>query len=285
MVARMSHAEQPNAEQVEYWNGPEGEHWVEHEVRFDAMLAPFVEPVLDGARVTEGTRVLDVGCGNGALARAAAARGASVVAVDISAPMIARARERAAAEGLGGVECVLGDAQVLRFAPEFDAVVSRFGVMFFTDPEAAFANLAGALRPGGRLAFVCWQDQFANEWIAVPGAALVGVVGPPDMPPPGAPGPFAFADADRVEAMLRAAGFGAVEVSGVRFPLLVGGGLGLDDTVAFLAGGGMGQRFLAGAGEEATARALAALREAFAPFVTPEGVRMQSAAWLVVAQR
>jgi len=276
-----SHA---NDDQVAYWNGPEGHHWADHEDRFDAMLAPFVAPVLDAAGVDAGSRVLDVGCGNGALGRAAAVRGASVTAVDVSAPMLARARAHAAAEGLA-IEHLEADAQVHAFAGGFDRVVSRFGVMFFADPVAAFANLARALEPGGRLAFVCWQGQPLNEWVAVPALAMLPIVGPPDMPPADAPGPFAFADQARVEGILSAAGFTDVACEAHTPAVLLGGGLGLDDTVAFLAEGGMGKRFLAGADEATAARALAAAREALEPFVTPHGVRMATATWLVTATR
>lgn len=273
-----------NAEQVEYWNGPEGQHWADHEDRFDAMLAPFVGPVLDAAGVAPGARVLDVGCGNGALGRAAAARGAVVTGLDISAPMLERAREHATAGGVA-VELVEGDAQVHPFEGGYDAVISRFGVMFFADPLAAFVNLARALEPGGRLAFVCWQAQAHNEWVAVPGLALFPIVGPPDMPPPDAPGPFAFADADRVRDILTGAGFERVACDPLALPVLVGGGRDLDETVAFLGEGGMGKRMLAGADAPTTARALAAVRDALAPFATPEGVRMQTATWLVSAVR
>lgn len=273
-----------NADQVEYWNGSEGRHWADHEARFDAMLEPFLEPVLTAAAIAPGVRVLDVGCGNGALSRAAAACGAIVTGVDISAPMLARARAGADAAGLD-IEFLEADAQVHPFAPEFDAVISRYGVMFFAEPEAAFANLGAALRPGGRCAFVCWQDQFANEWVTVPAMAMIPIVGPAEMPPPGAPGPFAFADAHRVTAILGSAGFTGIEIEDLRLPLLLGGGLGIDEAVAFLGEGGMGKRFLAGADAPTTARALEAVREAFAPFAGPDGVRMGSAAWLVRAGR
>jgi len=273
-----------NAEQVAYWNGPEGRHWADREERFDAMLAPFLAPVLDAAGVGAGDRVLDVGCGNGALSRAAARRSAAVTGVDISAPMLDRARAHAAADGLA-IDYLEADAQEHPFAGGFDRLVSRFGVMFFADPEAAFANLARALDPGGRLAFVCWQGQPLNEWVAVPGLAMLPIVGPPDMPPADAPGPFAFGDQARVAGILADAGFTDVACESTTPSILLGGGLGLDDTVAWLGEGGMGKRFLAGADPATTERALGAVREALAPFVTPEGVRMATATWLVTATR
>ena len=273
-----------NAEQVAYWNGPEGRHWADREDRFDAMLAPFLAPVLDAAGVGAGSRVLDVGCGNGALSRAAAVRGAVVTGVDISAPMLERARAHAAADGLA-IDFVEADAQVHHFSGGHDALVSRFGVMFFADPAAAFANLATALDPGGRVAFVCWQAQPLNEWVAVPALAMLPIVGPPEMPPPDAPGPFAFADRTRVEGLLAGAGFTDVGCEALTPSILLGGGLSLDDTVAWLAEGGMGKRFLAGADGPTADRALAAVREALGPFVTPDGVRMATAVWLVSATR
>lgn len=276
-----SHA---NDEQIAYWNGPEGRHWADREARFDAMLAPFLAPVLDAAGVGAGARVLDVGCGNGALSRAAASRGASVTGVDISAPMLERARAHAAADGLE-IDFLEADAQVHAFSGGHDALVSRFGVMFFADPAAAFANLATALEPGGRLAFVCWQAQPRNEWVAVPALAMLPIVGAPDMPPPDAPGPFAFADQARVAGILADAGFTDVACERLEPAILLGGGLSLDETVAWLGEGGMGKRFLAGADGPTAERALAAVREALDPFVTPDGVRMATAVWLVSATR
>jgi SAM-dependent methyltransferase len=202
--------------------------------------------------------------------------------------MLARARERAIAEGVDNVEFVHADAQDHDFrndAGSFDVLISRFGVMFFVDPVAAFTNLATALRPGGRVAFVCWQGLFANQWIAVPAAALLPIVGPPDAPPPDAPGPFSFGDRDRVHGILDAAGFQDIRLDDVHVPVVVGGGLPLDEAVAFLGEGGMGKRFLGDADAPTKARALAAVRDALEPFATADGVRLDSAVWLVRASR
>jgi len=279
-----------NDEQFEYWNGPDGQHWVDRDTLFDAMLGPFVEPLLDAAEIATADRVLDIGCGNGATSRAAARRATNgaVVGVDISGLMLARARERATEEGLANVEFVHADAQDHDFADHagrFDALVSRFGVMFFGDPVAAFANLAAALRPGGHVAFVCWQSLFVNQWVAVPAAALLPIVGPQDPPPPDAPGPFAFADRDRVHSILGVAGFTRIELDDLHVPVLVGGGLPLDEAVAFLSEGGMGKRLLGDADAPTRERALAAVRDALEPFATPDGVRLDSASWLVRASR
>jgi SAM-dependent methyltransferase len=279
-----------NTEQFEYWNGPEGQHWADREDRFDGMLAAFVEPLLDAAAIATDDRVLDVGCGNGGTSLAAARRAATgrVVGVDISGPMLTRARERAAADGIANVDFVHADAQDHDFAGDtaaFDVMISRFGVMFFADPVAAFTNLATGLRPGGGIAFVCWQGLFANEWVAVPAAAIIPIVGAPEAPPPDAPGPFAFADRDRVSGILSDAGFRDVTIDDVHVPVVLGGGLPLDDAVAFLAEGGMGKRFLGDADGPTVERALAAVREALVPYSSPDGVRLDSAVWLVRAHR
>jgi len=276
-----------NDEQFEYWNGPEGQHWVDHDTLFDNMLGGFVEPLLDAAAITSGDRVLDVGCGHGQTSRAAARRATDgrVVGVDISGPMLERARARAADEGIDNVDFVHADAQDHAFTADADVMISRFGVMFFADPVAAFANLRSALRPGGRVAFLCWQGLFANEWVAVPAAAIIPIAGPPEVPPPGAPGPFSFADGDRVSGILTEAGFTDVQIDDVHLPLLLGGGLPLDDAVVFLAEGGMGKRFLGDADAPTRERAVSAVRDALAPYERADGVRLDSAVWLVRAQR
>jgi len=211
----------PNAGQLEQW-AREGEQWVAEAGRYDTMLEPFGQAVLAAASLSPGERVADVGCGNGALTIDAARRvgpTGMAVGIDISAPMLDLARRRATQAGVGNVEFVEADAQVRRFGGGgLDAVLSRFGVMFFDDPEAAFANLAGALRPGGRLAFACWQDLFQNEWMLVPGAAAAQHVGLPEMEP-GAPGPFALADAGRVELLLASARFQDVSLESIARPM------------------------------------------------------------------
>ena len=166
----------PNVEQVAYWDGSGGEHWVAEQERYDQINAGFGDRVVEVLSPCPGERVLDVGCGNGALSLAIGplvAPEGSVLGLDISGPMLARATVRVRAAGLENVRFERGDAQELVLLDAgFDAMVSRFGVMFFDDPQVAFANLARSLLSGGRVVFACWQDLVVNEWLMVPvGAA------------------------------------------------------------------------------------------------------------------
>jgi len=287
----MTTAASPNAEMIRYWNEGAGAAWVAMQERLDVQVGPLGARALERAGVAAGERVLDVGCGCGgttlAIARAVGERGA-VVAVDVSAPMLARARERAAAAGVAGrIDWRCEDAQTARF-PEaaFDCLYSRFGVMFFADPPAAFANLRRALRPGGRLAFVCWQARERNPWMMVPALAAMQHVPFPPPPPPEAPGPFAFADPERVRGILAAAGFAGIEHTPLETAMQLGGG-GVEEALElFLSVGPVGQALReAQAGPDVRARVLDALRAAFERFRTPSGVEAPAAAWIVSAHR
>ena len=280
-------ATRPNAEQKEFW-AREGEEWVRQATRYDDMNGRFGEALLDAAGLQPGERVLDVGCGNGATSLETARLvdpGGSVVGVDLSAPMLALARRRATDAGLSNVEFVEADAQVHRFElGSFDVIISRFGVMFFEDPEAAFANLAGALRSGGRLAVVVWKDILESEWIIVPGAAAAEHVGFPDLGPPGAPGPFALADGDRVREILGGAGFSDVSLEAVARPMRIGDDV--DDVTEFITSLELVRDGLfAGKPEDKVAAAVAAARAAVVPYQGPDGVVMNGTAWLVTARR
>ena len=276
-----------NLEQREYW-AQEGKQWVREADRYDAMNGPFGELILDTARLQPGERVLDVGCGNGAMTREAAMRVApdgSVVGIDLSAPMLDLARQRAVAAAIDNVEFLEADAQAHPFRDgEFDAVISRFGTMFFEDPEAAFANLAGAVRSGGRIVITCWQDALQCEWIVVPGAAVAAHVGLPEFGPPGAPGPFAFADGDRLARIVEAAGFCDVTLDGVTRPMRIGDDL--DDVERFFTTSlDVARELFDGKPKEQVDAALDAAREALAPFAGSDGVVLNGTAWLLSAHR
>ena len=274
-----------NADMAEYWNGRPADVWVTEAERFDSMLAPFGRRLLTAAVLKPGERVLDVGCGNGAVSLEAARAvgpGGRVTGLDLSAPMLEVARRRAEEQGID-VDFVQGDAQTASFDQPFDVVVSRFGVMFFDDPEAAFANLAKAARPGGRLCFVCWQEMFANEWIAVPAMAMVAHVGIPELPEPGAPGPFALADAERTRGLLESAGWSEVTVEEHKDGMRMG--RDPEDVVAFMLSDEMGRRLVEGKDPEAVQAGTEAALEALRPFATPDGVVLGGAYWLVTARR
>ena len=205
-----------NEAQGQYWNSAAGEKWVGHQAVIDRQLEAVTDLLLQTAAPQAGEAVLDVGCGTGAmLLRLAAAVGerGSLLGCDISSPMLELARQRIAAAGARNVEFVQADAQSHEFAEDaFDLVVSRFGVMFFADPAAAFANLRRPLRPGGRLGFVCWGPLADNPFILLPMQVATRHLGPAEPPPPRAPGPLAFSDPDYVSDILTAAGWSDVRV-------------------------------------------------------------------------
>jgi SAM-dependent methyltransferase len=232
------------------------------------MNAPFAAMILDAAGLGPGTDVLDEGCGCGGTTLVAARLVAPghAVGLDLSAPMLSRARSAAEASALGNAEFRQGDAQVHPLEPDrYGAVLSRFGVMFFANPVAAFANIRSATRPGGRLVFVCWQPLAANQWLLVPGAALAGHVPPAGFGTDDGHGMFAFADPARIRQVLAEAGWRDVEISARQVPMLVGGGGSVEDAVEFLRTGSMGRAMLAGADAATTARMLASVRDALAP--------------------
>src|SRR2546427_6919777 len=219
-------APEANAGQVPYWNEAAGPKWVAFQKIIDAQIAPLGERAMDRAGIAPGERVIDVGCGCGdttiALARRVGPAGL-VLGIDISAPMLERAAETARAEALANVRFENADAQTHRLpASAFDVVYSRFGVMFFADPVAAFANLRAALRPGGRLAFVCWQALPENPWLFVPLRAAAQHLTLPPPPAPDAPGPFAFAAPNRVRGILPRAGFAETVPEDLRTTLTLG---------------------------------------------------------------
>jgi SAM-dependent methyltransferase len=275
-----------NVEQAEAWDGPEGEYWALHHARFDATIAPHQPLLLKAAAIAPGERVLDIGCGNGITSRDAARSvgpDGEVLGVDLSGPMLARAEQLAAEDGLRNVRFERADAQVHPFErAAFDLVMSRFGVMFFEDPVAAFTNIASALRPDGRLAMLVWQSVAANEWVSAIGAALaVGRDLP--APPPGAPSPFALADTDYTRRVLSEAGF--TDVAFAASEQVWPAGSDADDAYGFITGLKVIQMLLDDLDDTAKAEALENLRATIAAHETPEGVIFRSAAWIVTARK
>lgn len=273
-----------NVEQAEQWDGQEGAHWAENTDRYDALSQRLTPHLLDSAEVAPSDRVLDIGCGCGLTTRAVAriANAGSVLGVDLSAPMLRQAQQRTDAEGLTNVRFEQADAQVHSFqAAHFDLAISRFGVMFFQDPAAAFTNIVGAIRPGGRVLFLCWQDLLRNDWIMVPAGAALSSVPFPDLGPEGAPGPFSLADPDRIGGVLTNAGFTGVDVTELTEQVYLGANAG--DATRFLMGTGMARVLLEGASEETETNVFDAVRSALGSHEQPEGIWLGSAAWLVKA--
>jgi SAM-dependent methyltransferase len=278
-----------NTEQFAAWNGYEGRHWAAHQDRWDAVNREVNDRLFAAAAIGAADDVLDVGCGAGQSTRLAAARAprGRVLGIDLSAPMLARARATTTAQGLANVAFAQGDAQVYPFPPgRFDVALSRFGVMFFADPVAAFANIGRALKPGGRLAFVCMQDLSRSDLGAVFGA-LAGQVpakeddageGTPD-----APGMFSLADPARIAAVLAGAGFRAASPTPVDFPMVFGQDAAT--AAAFLLGTGPVHDLLESADQATRDGVLATLTTTLRRYQGPDGVRLRGAAWLVSATR
>jgi SAM-dependent methyltransferase len=218
---------QGNDAQVEYWNGRAGEIWTRNQARLDRAFAPLTYALVEKAAPARGEKIVDVGCGCGDLALALASRvghAGHVMGIDVSKPMLERAQARAnaVAGDHGALAWVEADATSQAFVAEYDLLASRFGVMFFADPIAAFGNLRRALKPGGRFAFLCWRPLDCNPWLAFPLAATRELLGPQPPAEPFAPGPFALSDPTRVEKILREAGYCEVSTTLVDGSVLLG---------------------------------------------------------------
>lgn len=274
-----------NADQIAYWNGPGGQRWADRQQAQDVLLAPIADALIDRARPMPGERIIDVGCGSGATTIAFAQKVAPsghVLGVDVSGPMLARARQ-SAPRGLP-INFELADATVFPFDPKsFDLLVSRFGVMFFAEPALSFANLRKALRSSGRLAFACWREPRENPFFMLPLQAVYKHA--PKLPQQGPedPGPFSFASEARVNRILGEAGFTGIEMEPCNFALDMAIGRGLDVAVQSALEIGPSARALAEQPAEVVAAAAQSIREAFAPHVTGQTVALPASIWIVTA--
>lgn len=270
-----------NADQSARWNDRPGRSWAELSDMLDRVLAPFIPLLLEEIEPVAGRRILDVGCGAGALTLAAAEQGANGLGVDISAPLIEAARSRAGGLGVGGADFVQADAQTHRFDPQgFEALVSRFGVMFFADPPAAFRNLRLAVRPGGKLAFVAWRGPAENPFMTAAERSVADIL--PQLPGrvENAPGQFGFADCDRVSAVLAESGWTGIEIR----PVDVGCSLPEDDLRLYVRRMGPVADLLPTLDEAVRTEVERRLDAAFQPFLTDGEARFTAACWMVTAR-
>ena len=273
-----------NEQQVEFWNGAVGERWVAMQDALDAAMADIAAKALSFARAKPGMRAIDIGCGCGtttlALAEMVGPEGA-VTGVDISKPMLAHARARAVG-ARSRAKFAEADASDYAFKPENDLVFSRFGVMFFADPPSAFANIRKALKPGGRLAFVCWRGAPENEWASVPFMAARDLLPEQAPPDPTAPGPFAFADPERVKNILQQAGYKNIRIEKLDSAMRMGANV--DAAVEMSLRAGPLARALGEIDDDALKEKIRArVKDAIAKYQMDDGVSAPAACWLVEA--
>lgn len=278
-----SEAGTPNADQIAYWNDTGGSVWVEMQAQLDRMTAPFSRRVVEALAPAAGEHLLDIGCGCGGstleLTRLVGPSG-QVLGVDVSAPMLDLARRRAVQAGLVNTDFRESDAQTSAFEPAgFDGLFSRFGIMFFTDPVAAFTNLRKALKPGGRVAFVCWRTLAENARANTPMTAALRHLPVPPPPVPGAPGAFSLGDPGRIRDILGRAGFARPTITPFDVKTSVGD---LEQTLALVLRSGPVGAMLREHSDKREVVA-GAVRAALAPHATAEGVLLDAATWIVTA--
>lgn len=275
-----------NSEQIAEWNGALGQRWVTMQREIDRIVVPFGDAALKAAAPQSGERVIDVGCGCGdtsiEMARIVGEAGA-VLGIDVSQPMLEVARSRGALANCAHLAFRDGDASEAALPANTDLLFSRFGVMFFSQPSRAFGHLRKSLRTGGRCVFVCWRAPRDNVWAMTPLSAARAAMGVTPTPAdPNAPGPFAFADEERLRAILSGAGFSAIDVQRFDAALFLGA------TPRSAAEGavqiGPVSRFVREAGVEHLPIILDAVERSLAPLAAPDGhVSLNGSTWIVSA--
>ncbi|MCA9000825.1 MAG: methyltransferase domain-containing protein [Planctomycetes bacterium] len=275
-----------NEAQQENWNGPGGQNWVRYQRAIDQAIGVFGEAGLNALSPAEGEHIIDVGCGAGTMSMELARRvgpPGKVLGLDFSLPLLTLARERCAPHA--NVTLLHGDAGEPRSDRDFDALFSRFGVMFFEDPARSFANLRETLGPDGRLAFITWQARERNPWVLEPTKCMLPFLPEPPVPPaPNSPGPFGLGDPDFAREQLEQAGFQGVEFQSVEAPMIFSTE-GVAAAVDFEMNIGPAAR-LAKDLDESSIRGM---REAYARLFEQncqgQTVTLPAAAWLVTARR
>jgi len=272
--------------QREYWSGKVGGEWATHAERIDVMLGPVTETLLSAAALQPGDRAVDIGCGAGAtsleIARRVAPNGA-VTGVDLSPQLLAVARERARDANLNA-DFVEADAGAVTFPHPLDVAFSRFGVMFFDAPTQAFAHIRSTLRSGGRIAFACWRPMADNPWATIPILAIEAMLKEPlPRPDPDAPGPYAFADPNKVERILREAGWSDIALARWDGDISIGGGGALEDIANFVLRIGPCARAIADQ-NLSMAEAQQRLIDRLAPLYKDDALMIPAACWIVTAR-
>ena len=272
------HAQTPN--QSEIWNGPAGRAWVEAQAVLDEMFSGIARSLTEETRALGATRVLDVGCGAGATTLQIADAMGSCIGIDVSAPLIEYAQQRA--DAMGSPACFLrDDAQTHAFEPNsFDLVASRFGVMFFNNPTAAFSNLLRATRPGGAMRLVVWRSARENAFLTTAERAAEHMLPDLSRRKDGAVGPFAFADKDAVAQMLTTAGWRDVRFEPVDFPCSFRAET-LELYMTRLGAVGLVYQDLE---PRLQAALIDCLRKAYAPFLAEGRIRFDAACWVISAE-
>ena len=282
----MAETDALHEDQIAYWNGAGGTRWVAQQERTDTVMAEIAALTIERARVQPGETVLEIGCGCGGatrgLSQAVGPKG-EVLALDVSAPILVSAvRQFSEASN---IKFVQGDAASYRF-PEgvADLLFSRFGVMFFGDPAAAFANMRRALKPNARMSFACWRGLTENPWMMVPLEAVYEHVPRLPRPEPDAPGAFSFAEPDRVRRILLEASFTEPTLESVDFTLDLASGGGLEAAMDYVAEIGATSRALDGQPAAQIAKAKDSIRRTLAPYQHGGRVALKAGIWIVQAR-
>tara|TARA_R110001592_G_scaffold363372_1_gene686132 strand:+ start:254955 stop:255803 length:849 start_codon:yes stop_codon:yes gene_type:complete len=277
-----------NEEQIEYWNGDAGKRWAQDDDIMARLLLPVSKALLDHAPIAGSQRALDIGCGGGSQSLMLAQRlsaDARVLGVDISGPLLEVARNKITTDGKAAqLDFLQADAASYAFEPDsFDLLFSRFGVMFFDDPVAAFSNLRRAMTADGQLAFSCWQGMKSNEWTWIPIQTALQHLPPPEPPVPNAPGPFAFANPARLESILTEAGFTDIRLQPFNTALRISEAATLGQAVQELTRIGPMGRLLQDQTQQTLDKVFPALETALQPYFREGALELDSAIWLVTA--
>jgi SAM-dependent methyltransferase len=275
-----------NTEQAEFW-AARASSWMSLVSHHERVIGPAGRMAIDRLDAQPGQQIIDLGCGTGQTTLELADRvvpGGRALGIDITAALLERAWEHAAAAGIDNIDFRHADVQSSELGRgQFDGAFSRFGVMFFADPVAAFANVHRCLKPGAVLSFVCWQPVTSNQWMFIPAQAAVSVLGTPlEMPAPDAPGPFSLSDQDRVKPVLGSAGFRSIDVKAhddlIRTPVE-----GISESADSALRVGAVQRMLEGANPETIQRVRAAIEEVMRARVRDGEASLTRAIFLVRA--